>query len=199
MAAKSHDDHETHHRRSVRLRDYDYRQAGAYFVTICAHDRLCIFGEAEGSRVVLNDYGIVVQEEWLRTEAQRPHVRLDAFVVMPNHVHGIIVLQADDQEGTARRAPTGATARFGEALAGSLATVVGAFKSAASRRINQMRGTPGMPVWQRNYYEHVIRSEKELNRIRQYIADNPTRWALDPENPSQGSGLCSEIPTTGQR
>ena len=120
-----------------------------------------------------------MQKERLNTPAHRPHVRLDRFVVMPNHFHGVLFLEGE--EGTARRAPT----RFGKPLARSLAAILGAFKAAAARRINQLHGTEGRPVWQRNYFEHTIRGDESLSQIRRYIANNPPNWASDPENPDR--------------
>lgn len=106
---------------------------------------------------------------------------LDAFVVMPNHVHGIIALADHDGRGTSQRGPT--IERFGKPTSDSIPTILRLFKSATTKRINEMRDTPGLPVWQRNYYEHIIRNESSLDRIRQYIFDNPARWAIDRENP----------------
>ena len=102
---------------------------------------------------------------------------------MPNHVHGIVVLLPGPM-GTARRAPTKLPRSFGKAISGSLATFVGAYKSAVARRINITHGTPAQEVWQRGYYERVVRDERELNRIREYILMNPERWPSDPENPA---------------
>ena len=119
----------------------------------------------------------------------RPYVVLygDEFVVMPNHVHGIIWIVGDDAVGARRRrAPMGddqTVERFGKPVSGSIPTIVRAYKSATTKRINALRGTPGAPVWQRNYYEHIIRDEEDLQRIRQYIRDNPTQWTMDRENP----------------
>lgn len=173
---------ERHRRRSIRLRGYDYREAGAYFVTICTANRECFFGEIVDEAMQLNRLGEIVQDEWHRTAIVRPQVSLDAFVVMPNHIHGIISFDAQE-EGKARLAPT--TARFGYPIAGSLPSILGAFKSACTNRINLARQTPGLPLWQRNYYEHVVRSESELARVREYIAMNPARWEEDSENPNQ--------------
>jgi len=169
-----------YHRRSIRLKGYDYTQAGAYFVTICTYQRMCLFGEVVEGQMRLNELGEIVRDEWLKTAQLRPRVVLDAFVVMPNHIHGIIVLV--DRRGTLQRAPT-TFERFGKPTSDSIPTIVRLFKSAAARRINERRGTPGAPVWQRNYYEHIIRSEDSLVRIREYIAENPLRWHLDRENP----------------
>ncbi|HOV61199.1 MAG TPA: transposase [Candidatus Hydrogenedentes bacterium] len=196
-----------HHRRSIRLQGYDYTQPGAYFITICTANRKCLFGKVVDCQMRLNETGRIVRDEWLQTAALRPGVVLDAFVVMPNHVHGIIVLI--DGRGTLQRAPTSTpyaptstpcaptstpcvptstpcaptVERFGNPISDSIPTIVRLFKSVTTKRINILRGTPGMPVWQRNYYEHIIRNNESLNRVRQYIADNPERWAYDRENP----------------
>ena len=175
------DDRQRHHRRSIRLKGYDYAQAGAYFITVVTCDRECLFGDVAESEMRLNDYGSIVQDEWTKSAVLRPRVMLDAFVVMPNHIHGIIALADDDGRGTLQRAPT--IERFGKPTSDSIPTILRLFKSATTKRINEMRDTPGMPVWQRNYYEHIIRNESSLDRIRQYISDNPARWAIDRENP----------------
>lgn len=171
---------EKHHRRSVRLKEYDYSQAGAYFVTVCAWNRECLFGEIVDGEMQLNELGVVVQECWDEIPRHFPNVELDEFIVMPNHVHGIIVIIVDGR-GTACRAPT--TEKFGKPVANSLPTIIRSFKSATTKRINQTRGTPGVRLWQRNYYEHVIRNEESLNEIRQCISGNPKRWAEDEDNP----------------
>jgi putative transposase len=167
-------DQKSHRRRSLRLRGYDYSQAGAYFVTVCAHNRICFFGDISAGIVQLNDSGMIAQETWIHLAEHYSNLTFDAFVVMPNHIHGILVL-ADDLVGAGLKpAPTQRHA---------LPEIIRAFKTFSARRINACRGTLGVPVWQRNYYEHIIRNEKALTRIRQYIAYNPARWADDPENP----------------
>jgi len=197
------------HRRSIRLPLYDYTQPGVYFVTICAWHRECLFGTVIDSEVALNAFGEIVRDEWLRTPTVRPYVALDAFVVMPNHLHGILEITPHEEvsalcgsvaarAGTAsgsnlatcRRGtappcpyPGGEVRRFGQTVAGSLATIVGACKSVTTRRINLLRDTPGAPVWQRNYYERVIRKQRELAAIRTYIEANPGHWQEDRENP----------------
>ena len=180
-----------HHRRSIRLKGYDYTQPGAYFVTICTHERTCLFGEVVDGVMVLNAYGRIAQACWESIPDHFPHVQLDAVVIMPNHMHGIIWIVDDDGNttcgggrGTARRAPTTTTTteRFGAPVPGSLPTIIRSFKSAVTKHINAHRGTPGAPVWQRNYYEHIIRNEQALNAIRRYIAENPLRWHLDRYN-----------------
>ena len=181
-------------RRSIRLRDYDYTRPGAYFVTLCTHDQRPLFGRIVRGEMELSPYGRIVEDEWARTGELRPYVRLGALAIMPNHVHAIIWIVspdadpreaeenepdagvADSRTGTARRART---ERFGKPVSGSLPTIVRAFKAAVTKRINARRGTPGAPVWHRNYYEHVVRDESDLARLRTYIAENPGRWAED--------------------
>jgi REP element-mobilizing transposase RayT len=181
-------------RRSIRLRAYDYTQPGAYFVTICTHRYEAIFGRIMGTEMELSAYGRIVAEEWTRTGDLRANVHLDTYVVMPNHMHGIIwLVNTMEETGLAdedtvdvfstacpwasQRAHDGE--QFAAPVAGSVPTVVRAFKSAVTRRINQLRGTPGHPVWHRSYYEHVIRDDDDLARIRRYIAQNCARWADD--------------------
>ncbi len=164
-----------HKRRSIRLKGYDYRQPGAYFVTICTLNREMLLGEIaedsqRASQLLLDGHGRIATECWLWLAAQYPYVELDEWVVMPNHLHGILVLS--DGRGGSRTAPTKPLGRL-----------IGAFKTVSTKRMNDMRGTPGLPVWQRNYYEHIIRDEADLDRIRRYIAENPFRWADDENNP----------------
>ncbi len=175
-------DPEKHHRRSIRLQGYDYSQPGAYFVTICVRNRECLLGDMVDGAMVLNDYGKIVESEWLKTAVVRPNVELDEFIVMPNHFHGIIFI-IDDGRGTARRAPTGE--QFGKPSVGSLPTIVRSFKSAATNGINQLQESWGSLFWQRGYHEHIIRSEGELDRIRKYIIENPIRWDQDENNPNR--------------
>jgi putative transposase len=163
-----------HHRRSTRLKGHDYAQPGAYFVTACTRDRECLFGDIVDGEMRLNQYGMAVREEWLRTAQLRENVEVDAFTIMPNHVHGVVIIT--NGRGTARRAPT---EEFGKPVAHSVPTIIRAFKSAATKRINAVRHSPGTPIWQRNYYEHVIRTDEELNAIREYILANPANWTID--------------------
>ncbi len=182
----------THHRRSVRLKDHDYSQAGAYFVTICTHEKECMFGRVIDGQMRLNEYGRIVEEEWVKTADIRSGVELDASVVMPNHFHGVLAI-VHGGRGTVHRAPT--SERFGKPTSNSIPTIVGYLKSAVTRRINELRGTSRTPVWQRNYYEHVIRNEDDLNEIREYIVNNPLKWDLDRENPEYvGATSRSPLP-----
>jgi REP element-mobilizing transposase RayT len=159
-------------RRSIRLPGYDYASAGAYFVTICAEDRVRCFGEIIDSQVHLSPAGEMIDATWRALVERFPFIDLDAYVIMRNHFHAIVVL-CDPVRGQ-----SGET-RLGE--------IMGAFKSLTTHEYVlgvRHKGWPPFPrrLWQRNYYEHIIRSEPSLNAIRQYIADNPARWALDPEN-----------------
>lgn len=164
-------DDETRERRSVRLAGFDYTSPGGYFVTICTHNRQCLLGNAAWQKIV--------EEEWGKTADVRPGVNPEELVVMPNHVHGIVMIGDAEDVGAYSNTPL----RGFQSPSRALGAVVRGFKASTARRINRERRTPGGPVWQRNYYERVIRSEDELNRIREYIRDNPVRWAFDQENP----------------
>ena len=178
---------EKHQRRSIRLREYDYTQVGAYFVTISAHSREPIFGEIVKGKMRLNEWGKVVAFCWDEIPIHFLNVELDAFVIMPNHVHGIIVIAVDGRRGTACRAPT--TEQFGKPVANSFPTIIRSFKSATTKRINEIHSNPGVPLWQRNYYERIIRDEDELTQIREYIAGNHFKWGEDEENPNKISPI----------
>jgi REP element-mobilizing transposase RayT len=166
-----------HHRRSIRLSGYDYRQAGYYFVTVCTHGHQPLLGRVIDDGVALSVYGRIVDTIWRRLLDRSDRADLDAWVMMPNHVHAVIVLT-----GEAVAAGRGGVPRVPEPprlMPGSLGAVVGSVKSVAARRINMVRRTPGSPVWQRNYYERIVRDATTLARIRTYIAQNPSRWAED--------------------
>jgi REP element-mobilizing transposase RayT len=171
-------DPEHHNRRSIRIPDFDYSAPGWFYITICTYQREPLFSLVENGLVNVTAFGHLTELCWQAIPSHFNGVDVDAFVVMPNHLHGIIVI--DDHQGTACHAPT--TEAFGRPVGASLATIIRPFKSAASKEINEVRETPGAPVWQRGFYERVIRSERELIRFRAYIEDNPSRWASDPEN-----------------
>lgn len=168
-------------RKSLRLRNYDYSREGAYFITACSFKRELLFGEVIDAQTQLNDMGRIVAEEWLKSAQVRTEVQLDAWIVMPNHIHGIAIL-TEGRDGTER--PDASSGPH----ASSLGALMAGFKSSVTKRINSFRGTPGAAVWQRNYYDHVIRNQSSLNRIRKYIAENPVRWPEDPENPVIAKG-----------
>jgi putative transposase len=172
-------------RRSVRLQGHDYSSVNVYFITICSYQKECFFGEIRDGIMDLNDFGLVIRKSWLDTEALRSNVLLGEFVIMPNHFHGLIWITGEctaRDRGTARRAPT--TEQFGKPVHGSLPTIVRSFKAAAIKRINELRGSAGVPVWQRNYYEHMVCDYADLSRIEGYIRNNPTNWNTDEENPN---------------
>jgi len=238
-------DPNTARRRSTRLSGYDYRRPGIYFVTLCTQKKEPLFGQIIDGLMNLNDLGQIVVEEWIASAHIRREIELDEWVVMPNHLHGIVIIvdasiRATDRSpkgatgtssaqpadplsvgatGTSSAQPvaplpvvgatgassvqpvvplsvgaTGASSVQSVGATGrsplprrrargpgkrSLGALIAGFKSAATKRINILRGTPGKPVWQRNYYDHIIRNERELQNIRQYIHDNPLKWALD--------------------
>ena len=224
---------EIHHRHSIRLKEYDYASEGAYFVTICAFQRECLFGEIvsvgagskpalskpalsmpdlskpalsmsalsmsdqedEPASMELNEFGRLVDFTWHDLPNHNRNICLDVFVIMPNHVHGIIVIE-NDRAGVERAGVervglerAGLEKRAGLERAGlepaptAVSEIIRQFKTFSSKRINKLRDNPGCPVWQRNYYERVIRDENELARAREYIVNNPLKWLLDKENP----------------
>ena len=183
-------DPDIHHRHSIRLRGYDYSTAGYYFVTFCVQGRECLFGEIVDSEVVLNNAGLMIENVWQKLPQRFPNVVLDSSVVMPNHFHGIIIIQPpvgaplaapDDRQngntnqGAASSAPTDNK---------TLGDVIRSFKSISAIGANKIIGRSGQPLWQRNYYERIIRNENELHQIQQYIHDNPMQWETDDENPA---------------
>jgi putative transposase len=168
-----------HHRRSIRLPGYDYSRAGGYYVTIVAWQRECLFGEVVDGEMVLNDFGQIAAKTWQWLQTQYPYVELGTSIVMPNHFHGIIILHDDDRRDDSRIVPTDGPKRK------PLGRLIGAFKTVSTKNINLLRHTEGQVVWQRNYYEHIIRSEKEMKTIWDYIEGNPARWEKDNENPSR--------------
>ena len=167
-------------RRTVRLNGHDYG-AGTYFVTICTAGRLCLFGEVVDGQVQLSNIGKIVRDEWYWMGFVREQVILDTFVVMPNHLHGIIIIVAENTgdaivETRQASGKSPIQREFSSPQAQSLATIVGCFKAAVARRANQLSLTLDRPLWQRNYYEHIVRNECELDKIRNYIHHNPANW-----------------------
>ncbi len=207
-------------RASIRLPGYDYTQPGAYFITLCTQWREALFGEIVNGEMRLSAAGRVAAAEWRRLGRQFPGIRVGAFVVMPNHVHGILVIE---DVGATRRGPINTLVDEGGSpvpgqdagveatrrgqintpgdeagspvgdrpngpAEGSLGAVIGQFKSRATRRIRSIPGYEQIPVWQRNYYEHIIRNEAEWGMIAEYIKNNPGRWEQDrlhPDAPEQ--------------
>jgi len=182
-----------HHRRSIRLQGYDYSQPGAYFITLCTQNRECLFGEILNGEMRLNEFGKIAHQCWLEIPQHFPHVQLDEFVVMPDHIHGIIVLnnivvvgvgvqnfeprpQQQNIEPLQNIEPRRKNA-YQHVIPRSVGSIIRGFKIGVTKNFRQ--NTDIYVVWQRNYYEHIIRNEIELNRIRQYIIDNPKKWRTD--------------------
>ena len=174
-------DPQKHHRRSIRLGDYDYSQAGAYYVTIDVQNRQCLFGNIVDNEMMLNEAGKMIDEQWNALPQRFPNIELDVYVIMPNHFHGIIVIVGAslvDAHPAVVQIPNP-----------TLGDIVGAFKSITTNEYINGVTTNNWPrfhkrLWQRNYYEHVIRDEANLNRIRDYIQSNPANWDEDEENPN---------------
>jgi len=175
------------HRGHLRLREFDYSTPGAYFVTVCTFRRTCLLGNVRDDRVLLTGVGSMVHTAWSELPDHYSSVHTDVFIVMPNHVHGIIFITGEP--------PDPATPPCGRAWEPAptfgLLDVVHRFKTLTTRRFAEIgHAADSQPIyhhlWQRSFYEHVIRDDEALLRIRQYIADNPVAWALDRENPRAG-------------
>ncbi len=161
-------------RLSLRLPDYDYATPGAYFITICVKDRECRFGEISDGQMHLNRSGRIAENTWQQLNRHYPAITLGEFVIMPNHFHGLIWL-GDSKHG--------------------LSEIIRGFKTYSARQINQAFGTPGHPLWQRGFYDHVIRNDGSLAKIREYILGNPAQWHLDRENPETARAGFKPAPT----
>ena len=160
---------------SLRLEGYDYRQAGVYFITICTFQREYLFGQVQAGVMEPSQLGKATFEAWADLPNHYPQVVLDEFCVMPNHMHGIIVLE-NEYTVDVEAGRTDGVARHG------LPEIVRAFKSFSARSINSIRKTQGVPVWQRGYYDHIVRNEEDYRRIAAYIQNNPQHWGEDEEN-----------------
>lgn len=154
-------------RRSIRLKNYDYSSAGAYFVTVCVNERWNLFGGIENGKMALSAAGEVARFTWNDLTRHNANILLDEFIIMPNHMHGIIIIK-DSVGAGSKPAPTH-----------GLPEIVRQFKTFSAKRINQTRKISGRSVWQRNYYEHIVRDDTDLNRIREYIVNNPVKWLED--------------------
>ena len=168
-------------RKSIRLKNYNYSKNGTYYVTVCADNRKCIFGDVRNGKIILNEYGKITDKWCNEIPKHFTCVELDEYIIMPNHLHVTIVIVGagsprpdtdtftqTNNKGRGNRAPT-------------LGQIVAYFKYGATKQINTTRNTPGARIWQRNYYDHVIRDEISLNKIRKYIIDNPVNWEQDEE------------------
>lgn len=158
-------------RKSIRLKGYDYSKEGVYHITVATVNRECMFGNIINGEMFLNDSGDIIQQEWTKTPVIRPNIRLDEFVIMPNHIHGIIIIEYSMGRGVLQYAPT----KF-QSPSQTIGAIVRGFKSTVTKQINTIRNTPLKQVWQRNYYEQIIQTDADLNRVREYIVNNPKQW-----------------------
>ncbi|MBP9727470.1 MAG: transposase [Gammaproteobacteria bacterium] len=161
------------HRRSIRLKYYNYSQNGAYFITLCTHHRQCLFGKIEHNLMLLNQFGEIVRDEWIKSFEIRKEILIDEFVIMPNHFHCIVFISHSvplkNKDFSRVIGPSNK----------SIGALISGFKSVVTTKINQVRNTPFQLVWQRNYHEHIIRNEKSLQNIREYTKNNPCTWRSD--------------------
>lgn len=161
-----------HKRPSIRLKEYNYSQPGEYFIKICTHNRECLFGEIVDGETRLSSPGEIVHRCWNEIPSHFPNVELDAFIVMPNHVHGIIIINE-----SCRGEVTSPLCKP------TLGIIAAYFKYQSTKLINNMNGTTGDRFWQRNYFDRIVRDENELNTIRDYIVNNPLKWSFENVNP----------------
>ncbi len=171
-----------HHRRSIRLKNYDYSQSGAYFITICTQNRKCLLGNIVRDEMMANELGKMAEFTWYDLPNHNKDIMLDAFVVMPNHVHGIIFITDTVGAGSKPALPVHSKpAQEAVPKGHGLSEIIRQLKTFSAKRINQHRQTPNNPIWQRNYYEHIIRDEFELQKTREYIINNPLNWRTDED------------------
>ena len=183
-------DPQKHHRRSIRLPAHDYSHPGAYFITLVTYQRDCLFGNIVEGEMQLSAMGQVAEEHWRLIPQHFPQVELGAYVIMPNHVHGIIIINGGSNASAFERTgttvscpdmscPGPAREKFGKPVKGSIPTIIRSYKASVTRRIHQELNASG--IWQRNYYERIIRNDAEYNRIHVYIESNPANWVMDDE------------------
>lgn len=164
--------------KSIRLPHYNYASSGAYFLTLCTHNKKCLFGTVADGIMHLNEYGRIIKREWLRSAEIRKEVEMGEFMVMPNHIHGIVLihepeahcraaLQDDYSRGSRNREKR------------SVSSFMAGFKSYTTKLINELRKTPNARLWQPNYFEHIIRGDLQFGKVCEYIQTNPLRWELD--------------------
>jgi putative transposase len=170
-------------RKQIRLLHYDYGNAGLYYVTICTHDRKRFLSRIVGSEIQLTPYGEIVEQELQRTSEIHQHTEVFDYVIMPNHIHFVLLIENPIPRGLPKGPST--LRGFHETQIGSMPIIVRNFKAAVTSRIRKTANLLDAKIWQRGFYEHVIRNEKDLTRIREYIQNNPLLWHLDAENPSR--------------
>lgn len=164
-----------HNRKSIRLKEYDYSQPGLYFITICCQDRICHFGHIDNGKMILNEFGTITYNEWLKTPELRPNVELGEFVIMPNHIHGIIRLLGRGELNSPHTKDVCDTSL--QSPSQTIGAIVRGYKSSVTKQFGLL-GFDGK-LWQRNYYEHIIRDEQSYQRISDYIMKNPAKWNED--------------------
>lgn len=169
-------------RNSLRHPGYDYTAAGAYFVTICAQRGRALFGQVVEQSMQLNPLGEIAHSVWLEFAARQPTIRLDTYVIMPNHVHALLWITGGANQ--THSGPADPQRRFGKPLAGSLSTLVGTYKSAVTQRAIRQGLLVDTSLWQRSFHDRIVRGEEELARIRDYISSNPARWLDDQLHPN---------------
>ena len=170
------------HRKSIRLKGYDYSLEGVYFITICVKDWTCLFGVITDGEMILNEMGQIAHDEWLKTSELRKNVELDVFVIMPNHIHVIIGFlgRGELHSHIELNSPITKKGECNSPLRGpsnNIGSIVGGYKSSVTKRLNLLN--IGQTVWQRNYFEHIIRDEQSYQTISNYIVDNPANWSGD--------------------
>lgn len=198
--------HNFHNRNSIRMQGYDYSQPGAYFITICTHHKECLFGEINSGKMKLSTLGEIAYYQWIQLPYRFATIKLDTFVIMPNHLHGIIIIN-ETQHPISRRGEAGENrhgsspkiqispaspsntndysldvSKPGGTISGSIGAIIQNFKSLTTRKINILLRSRNKPIWQRNYYEHIIRGETDYERIVEYIENNPISWVDDEYN-----------------
>jgi len=165
-----------YHRRSIRLKGYNYSQAGAYFITICTTNRACLFGHIFNGKMILNDAGKIAFDAWMQTPNIRSNIELDAFVVMPNHIHGIVIIHGGELHSPGyEKGECNSPLR---SPSNNIGAIVRGYKSSVTRQIRLLNHSIDV-VWQRNYYGHIIRDEMSYERIAEYINNNPLKWNED--------------------
>ncbi len=171
-------------RNNIRLKNYDYSQNGYYFITICTHNRENLFGKIINGKMVLNEYGNIVNKEWLVSAKIRKEIKIDKFVVMPNHFHAIVIIQNVGMYGNTSANTDENQKRMYihtslQSPSHTLGAMIRGFKSSGTAKINTIRNTEQNPVWQKSYYDHIIRNEQDYKEIYEYIENNPQKWELD--------------------
>ncbi len=172
-----------HKRKSIRLKGYDYSQQGMYFVTVCTNDHHFLFGHIAEERMILNNAGRFANKCWLEIPEHFPHVALDEFIVMPNHIHGIINIDTMNNVGVHNLEPLRKQNKYQQIIPKSIGSIIRGFKIGVTKCFR--KNTNVYNVWQRNYYEHIISNERKLNKISEYIINNPLKWLFDRENPDR--------------